>query len=81
MSESTPAVKFTITTQVHQQVPTANGQLTGQWRVGFTTPSGVESFVMVPDAEYNAAQVHSMVAARVATIESVQALNGTPPEA
>lgn len=75
MSIDLPAgrVPFTVTDQTHEEIPSQDGQMVGEWRVDFDTPSGVHSFVRVPDYEYNAQYVHSLISQKATEIEKVQA--------
>ena len=47
-----------------------------KWTVHFKTPSGVESSVVVPAADYNAQAVAEKIAEKAKTIEEVHALGG-----
>lgn len=74
MSTTEPATPpFTITDQTHEEVPLSNGTMEGEWRIDFTTPSGIQSFIRVPDAMYEAGYIHAQIADKVAEIEKVQA--------
>lgn len=75
-SEATPttSVAFTITRQEHLQEYDAAGNPVESWKVSFSTPSGVSSFVTVPMDDYNADTVKQLITERVHTIESVQSL-------
>lgn len=64
---------FTIVDQTHDEIPAANGVMVGEWRIDFATPSGIHSFIRVPDEQYDANYIHSQIAAKVAEIEKVQA--------
>jgi hypothetical protein len=70
---------FTIVDQQHSEQINDKGQLVGTWRITFQTPSDIRAFVDIPDDRYTAQNVHAMVAWKVATIEQVQRLDGTPP--
>ena len=74
-----PTVSFTIVDQSHSDQIDDNGKLSGVWRITFTTPSGIKSYIDMPDAYYTPQNVHAWISQKVATIEQVQALNGTPP--
>lgn len=68
-----PVPPFTIIDQTHEETPSTDGQMLGEWRIDFQTPSGIRSFVRIPDDLYNARYIHSEIAARAAEIEKVQA--------
>lgn len=68
-----PAPPFEIIDQTHEETPSTNGEMVSDWRIDFMTPSGVRSFVRVPDEMYNAQYIHSEIAAKTAEIEKVQA--------
>lgn len=74
MGTSDAPVGFTILDQQHTEEPNAQGQIEGSWRVDFETPSGVKSFIRIPDAFYSAENVNAEITDRVAEIERVQAL-------
>lgn len=67
------AAPFTIIDQTHEEIPAINGAMEGEWRIDFQTPSGIHSFIRVPDAEYNADYIHAQIAAKTAEIEKTQA--------
>lgn len=67
---------FTVTRQDHQPDYNPNNPAAGTWTVYFTTPSGVESFITVPDDQYTPENVGGLIAARAATIEAVHKLGG-----
>lgn len=75
MSMSAPSQPppFQVVDQVHEEIPSPGGHMEGEWRIDFQTPSGIHSFIRVPDAMYNAAYIHSQIAAKVQEIEAVQA--------
>jgi len=75
MSTSQPqgSQPFEIIDQTHEELPAANGTMEGEWRIDFLTPSGIHSFIRVPDAAYSASAIHSEIAAKVAEIERTQA--------
>lgn len=74
-----PAAGFTITRQDHQSVYDLNDPNASQWTVYFTTPAGVDSFVTVPDSDYNPENVGKLIAQKVAQIEAVANLGGGKP--
>ena len=66
---------FTIVSQAHQIGPDPKtGALVGLWTITFRTPSGVQSFVQIPDADYSAKHVAALVAPKAAEIEQVSQL-------
>lgn len=69
-----PQAQFTITAQRHEQYYDDQGVSQSRWNIEFQTPSGVKSFVEVPDRDYNAENVAQLINERVATIEQVQSL-------
>jgi hypothetical protein len=75
-------IPFTIVDQTHTERINDKGALEAIWRITFQTPSGVRSFVDIPDQYYTAQTVHNWVSQKTATIEQVASLNGAPlPEA
>lgn len=72
-NDTTQGPPFTILDQTHTEIPGPNGVMEGEWRIDFSTPSGIHSFIRVPDSMYDAAYIHSQIAAKVAEIEKVQA--------
>ena len=69
-----PAPQYEITRQQHEQYFDEAGNTQSRWRIDFQTTSGTKSFVEVPDADYNSANVAQMIGQRVRTIEEVEAL-------
>jgi hypothetical protein len=80
MSDSTTPAQppFTITGQEHRPGIGPGGAVTGTWLIHFTTPSGVQDFISVDDADYNVDNVRKLLQDRVAQVEAVHAL-GQPP--
>jgi hypothetical protein len=74
--DSQPAAQpFTITGQELRVSPNpTTGASERYWRVSFTTPSGIKSWVDVQQADYTPGKVAQLIAADVANIEGVQAL-------
>lgn len=64
---------FTILDQTHEEIPSANGTMVGEWRIDFATPSNIHSFIRVPDTMYDPQYIHEQIAAKAAQIERVQA--------
>lgn len=64
---------FTILDQSHEEIPAINGAMEGEWRIDFQTPSGIHSFIRIPDSQYNADYIHAQIAAKAAEIERTQA--------
>lgn len=76
-----PPVPFKIVSQQVQESfdPATLGQKT--WTINYETPSGVTSFVTVPDSQYSAGRVAELVAADAARIEAVHQLTEGPAPA
>ena len=74
-------LSFTIVDQQHSDQLDDRGNLTGVWRITFQTPSGIKSYIDLPDQYYTAENVHAWISQKVKQIEQVQALTGTPPSA
>ena len=70
---------FEVTHQEFQDAYGPNGEHHVKARVHFKTPSGTASHVEIPDTHYTAENVHALIAPKVAEIEKVAALDGTPP--
>ena len=69
------AENYTVTAQRQTSTVDAQGNVVPVMAVSFTTrPSGVSGSVDVPLAQYDAENVHNMIAARVAQIEAVHNL-------
>jgi hypothetical protein len=68
------APSWQVTTQQERSMPNARGGFDQGVQVGFRTKGGLEGSVFVPNAQYDAAHVKELIAARVASMESVQAL-------
>lgn len=71
---STPAQPFTIGKQTHALQYDNQGNQYNEWTIPFTTPSGVDSFVIVSDADHTPEKVAQLITERVRNIEAIAAL-------
>jgi hypothetical protein len=74
----TDAPLYTVTGQSRTFAPGNGGTGVRAWRVAFTTRSGVQSTIDVPDTatDYTAENVKGLLTAAATTIEQVHALTG-----
>lgn len=82
MTEHTPETPapagWFVTGQTEDTQVTPDGRVEAGVKVLFRTAAGVDSSVFVPNSAYNAENVRTLIAARVATIEAVHALGSSP---
>ena len=73
-SSSSPSPPFTVTRQDDSSTYDPNNPNARQWTINFTTPSGVESQVILPESDYTPQNVYAAIMAKVTTIEAVHNL-------
>lgn len=71
-------IPYTVTSQEKTEKLTPDGRFENVWRIGFRGPSGVHSFVEVPEHQFTAANVDLMIEAELDTIMGVHGLGEQP---
>lgn len=70
---------WTVTGQQESTEVTQDSRVVSGVRVYFTTASGVQASVFVPQLQYSADFVRTAIAQKVATIEEINGLGGGAP--
>lgn len=71
-------IPYTITSQTKTQQLTPDGRFINVWRVTFEAPNGTHTFIEVPEPEFTAAVVDSLIEAELDTIMGVHTLGAHP---
>ena len=72
----TSGPRWTVTGQSEQSIINDAGRAVNGVQVSFTTPAGDTGTVFVPNAAYSVDNVRAAIAAKVATMLAITALNG-----
>lgn len=71
-----PTQGWKVTTQVERTQVGQQGQLVMGVTVGFTTDSGLQGTVFVPETQYNAGTIRQLISQKVAAMSAVAGLTG-----
>lgn len=71
-------IQYKITSQIKSETFTPDGRFMTVWRVGFEAPNGVHSYVEIPVAVFNPAEVDRVIEAELDTIMGVHGLGESP---
>lgn len=71
-----PAPIWTVTGQAEDSIINDAGRAVNGVKISFTTPAGDTGTVFVPNAAYSVDNVRAAIAAKVATMLGISALNG-----